>query len=70
LGTPVQCPHFAEGDAKQLAVYDLSGKLLHSQNIEKQAVVEISEPLPTGFYIVKISGSKGQFAPQKIMITN
>ncbi|MBK8564804.1 MAG: T9SS type A sorting domain-containing protein [Saprospiraceae bacterium] len=70
LGMPVQCPNLAADNAKQLAVYDLSGRLLHSQNIEKQEVVELDAALPTGFYIVKINGNNGLFAPQKIMITN
>ncbi|MCC6724866.1 MAG: T9SS type A sorting domain-containing protein [Saprospiraceae bacterium] len=70
LGTPVQCAFIGEGNAKRLEVYDLSGQLLHSQNIEKQEVVEINAPLPTGFYILKTTGNNGLFAPQKIMITN
>jgi hypothetical protein len=70
LGTPVQCDNFEGNEVKQLAVYDLSGRLLHSQNIEKQAIVELNAALPTGFYIVKINESNGHFAPQKIMITN
>ncbi len=70
LGTPVECDNFTENELKQLAVYDLSGRLLHSQNIEKQAIVELNASLPIGFYIVKINGDNGLFAPQKIMITN
>ncbi|MCU0347659.1 MAG: T9SS type A sorting domain-containing protein [Saprospiraceae bacterium] len=68
LGTPVQCPHFAEGGAKLLAVYDFSGQLQHLQNIENQSVVELNADLPAGLYLVKINGEGGRFAPQKLMI--
>ncbi len=68
MGTPVQCPHYDQGYAKQLAVYDFSGKLLHSQNIENQAIITMNADLPTGIYVVKISGEAGYFATQKLMI--
>ncbi len=70
IGQPIDCSAMVAAGAKRLEVFDFSGKMICSQNIENQSVIEINGDLPMGMYVAKISGDKGSFFTQKLLIFN
>ncbi len=70
IGQSVDCAEMLSTGAKRLAIFDFSGKLISSQNIENQLVIEVNGDLPMGIYVAKISGERGNFFTQKILIVS
>lgn len=60
-----------EAEIDRLAIFDLSGKLIHTQNISEQARKSILEAaqIPAGVYILQLSGREVMVS-QKLIITN
>ena len=67
-GTVVFCENLPAGKASQLAIYDMTGKLVCLEKLENQQI-NISKPLPAGMYILSLRGETGVFFTQKILIT-
>lgn len=51
-------------------VYDISGKLLHTQNIETKDIQRLELNLVSGLYICKFVSQKGKTITQKLIINN
>ncbi|MCF8245964.1 MAG: T9SS type A sorting domain-containing protein [Saprospiraceae bacterium] len=68
LGQPIDCAEMLSTGAKRLEIFDFSGKMISSQNIENQSVIAINGDFPTGMYVAKISGERGKFFTQKLLI--
>ena len=70
VGTPVYCHDFSVQTAVQLNIFDLSGKLIYSKQIENQNFINIAQSIPTGLYVLNISNGKGQHFSKKIVIVD
>ncbi|HFA51534.1 MAG TPA: T9SS type A sorting domain-containing protein [Bacteroidetes bacterium] len=68
IGTPFSCPGLLSGQAERLSVFDLSGKMVYTKEIENQNFINIAEPLPTGLYILIVSGKEGLIFKRKTVI--
>lgn len=68
LGTSVECANLPEGEKKALNLFDLSGKLVHTENLDNQNFINIAGPLNEGMYVLVIRGEKGVLLAQKLMV--
>ena len=67
-GSVIFCPELLKHGHVQVAIFDLSGKLVYTKRAEHQNFVNIAQPISTGMYILNISNKKGLNISKKIMI--
>jgi hypothetical protein len=67
-GTPFFCEALQAERFDRLALYDLTGRMAWIEKIENQHFINIPASVPAGMYVLKLSGEKGLFYTQKIII--
>ncbi len=67
-GTTIACDQLPAGHSFQLALFDLTGKIIRQEKFDSQNFVKIAAPLPAGLYVLTISGEQGVLFSQKLLI--
>lgn len=67
-GIALHCENLPTGQTLRLSIFDLTGRLVHAENIENQHFIKINKSLPHGMFVLTITGENGLFFTQKIVI--